>query len=386
MATVDDLIENAQTRTTPIAGGDHVAAGKPDRDQVGHLARDHRGRVVAHGDPRLGGLRAGIQTLLAPAARARLTTADWLERGGYEMFGITFRGHPDLRRILMWEQYREGFPLRKDFPLRGRFSRAEQLRQALAANPEARYSMEELTIAQAFEDLPEDVLSDLAGRVQLRVVRAGQAIFRQGDRGDAFYVVRQGEVVIETEHPQTGETSTLRTLRRGDSFGELGLLQSTPRSATARASGEVELFEVDRGTFDRLLADSIDAPEFGLTLQAMAELREHPAFRHLSSEALGNLITYGRWVNPSAGEVIVTQGEPGDAFYAIRSGRVDVIRDGQQVTREALDHPFRKMDNVVLTPHLGYVSERNYRVLYTGVVEDIRAWLDGKPVRVIESK
>ena len=51
-----------------------------------------------------------------------------------------------------------------------------------------------------------------------------------------------------------------------------------------------------------------------------------------------------------------------------------------------LDHPFRKMDNVVLTPHLGYVSERNYRVLYTGVVEDIRAWLDGKPIRVIEAK
>jgi phosphoglycerate dehydrogenase-like enzyme len=51
-----------------------------------------------------------------------------------------------------------------------------------------------------------------------------------------------------------------------------------------------------------------------------------------------------------------------------------------------LGHPFRKMDNVVLTPHLGYVSERNYRMLYTGVVEDIRAWLDGKPIRVIEPK
>jgi len=50
------------------------------------------------------------------------------------------------------------------------------------------------------------------------------------------------------------------------------------------------------------------------------------------------------------------------------------------------DHPFRKLDNLVLTPHLGYVSERNYRVLYSGVVEDIRAWLNGKPVRILEAK
>ena len=48
-----------------------------------------------------------------------------------------------------------------------------------------------------------------------------------------------------------------------------------------------------------------------------------------------------------------------------------------------LDHPLRKMDNVVITPHLGYVSEQNYRKMYPDIVEDIRAWLDGKPVRVV---
>jgi len=48
-----------------------------------------------------------------------------------------------------------------------------------------------------------------------------------------------------------------------------------------------------------------------------------------------------------------------------------------------LDHPYRKMDNVVITPHLGYVSQQNYEKYYPDIVDNIRGFLDGKPTRVV---
>jgi CRP-like cAMP-binding protein/Zn-dependent protease len=183
-----------------------------------------------------------------------------------------------------------------------------------------------------FDDVPVDALNELAGRVKLRTFSRGQPVVRQGDRAEAFYVVRRGTLQVVEENPDTGNERPLRTLGRGESFGELALVTAATRSATVRAVEESEVFEIDKGTFDRLLADMIHVPEFAPTLEAMAQLREMDCFSNLEPDELAELLERGAWMNVGPGEIIVKKGTKADAFYAIGSGQVEVL-DGRKRLR-----------------------------------------------------
>lgn len=90
-----------------------------------------------------------LESLVIETVASLWHSADWLEREVYDLFGVDFTGHPDLRRIMMPQNYAEGHPLRKDFPLRGRFSRAEQTKRALSQDYHDYYTEEMLEMGGA---------------------------------------------------------------------------------------------------------------------------------------------------------------------------------------------------------------------------------------------
>jgi MFS family permease len=94
-----------------------------------------------------------------------------------------------------------------------------------------------------FAPLPAPTLESLASSLTRLTVAAGETVFRQGDAGDRFYIVDSGEVEIEID----GRVANV--LGPGDHFGEIALLRDIPRTATARARKETQLYALERDAF-----------------------------------------------------------------------------------------------------------------------------------------
>jgi D-3-phosphoglycerate dehydrogenase len=87
-------------------------------------------------------------------------------------------------------------------------------------------------------------------------------------------------------------------------------------------------------------------------------------------------------VNTSRGPIV----DEAALYEALRAKRIaGAGLDVYSTEPLPLDAPIRKLDNVVITPHLGYVTAENYHRYYGGMVEDIRSWLDGKPIRALSA-
>jgi CRP-like cAMP-binding protein/Zn-dependent protease len=209
-----------------------------------------------------------------------------------------------------------------------------------------------------FEDIPVEALNEIAGRVRLRGLGDGQPVFRQGDQPDAFYVVRKGVLEVVEEDLETGGERRIRDLGRGESFGELGLVTAAPRAATVRAIGAADVFEVDKGAFDHLLADKLHLPDFEPTLQQVAELRSLSCFAGLSTAQLWELLEGGAWVSFAPGEQIMREGDVGDSFYALSSGQVDIVKDERLVNTIGRGSYFGEVALLMEVPRTATVTAR----------------------------
>lgn len=87
-------------------------------------------------------------------------------------------------------------------------------------------------------------------------------------------------------------------------------------------------------------------------------------------------------VNTSRGEII----DQADLIDALTKGKIGgAAMDVFDTEPLPVDHPFRGLPNTVLSPHKGFVTEESYRIFYGETVENIRAWMDGRPIRMIEN-
>uniref|UniRef100_A0A452THJ8 Protein kinase cAMP-dependent type I regulatory subunit beta n=2 Tax=Ursus maritimus TaxID=29073 RepID=A0A452THJ8_URSMA len=145
---------------------------------------------------------------------------------------------------------------------------------------------------------------------------AGETVIQQGDEGDNFYVIDQGEVDVYVN----GEWVT--SISEGGSFGELALIYGTPRAATVKAKTDLKLWGIDRDSYRRIL--------MGSTLRKRKMYEEFLSkVSILESLEKWERLTVADALEPvqfEDGEKIVVQGEPGDDFFIITEGTASVLQ------------------------------------------------------------
>jgi len=171
--------------------------------------------------------------------------------------------------------------------------------------PHEEFAVNSLKQCALFAHVDSTGLRVLAGAMVRRRFRRNEVIFHQGDPGDSLHVVASGAVKIVLPSSE-GDEAIIATLRPGDFFGELALLDRAPHSATATAVEPVETMSLARIPFQRLL-DADRGLRMALLSGLAAELRrltgqvEELHFLDLAGRLAMRLVRLARDRDPSVG-------------------------------------------------------------------------------------
>ncbi len=178
-----------------------------------------------------------------------------------------------------------------------------------------------------FRVLPEPFVEQIAEQARRVRYEAGGIVIRQGEAGRHFFVMLKGMVHV-TQESAGGHKTRLATLRPGDWFGEVALLDSVPGTASVIADGAVEVLCIGRRALEEVVLGSEDRDVIAL-IRGAAALRRSPAFSHLSSLSLTEFLAEATPLSVQSDDVVIREGYEGDAFYVVLEGVFDVVRSGQ---------------------------------------------------------
>jgi zinc transporter ZupT len=168
--------------------------------------------------------------------------------------------------------------------------------------------------------MPAQAIEDLLPAVQTRRLAVGEVLFKAGDPGDALFIVAKGRVQIKAD-----SGSSIAELGDGEAFGEMALLSGGARTATAVPLVDVELLQIDRADFDRMLAND------GEMAKAVQRLSHDRALENLSQ----GVPNPGKWASVAIGNVhhlshaegtkLLTQAGQGARMAIIMGNVLDTI-------------------------------------------------------------
>jgi putative peptide zinc metalloprotease protein len=247
-----------------------------------------------------------------------------------------------------------------------------------AAEHRHREALATLRAVPLWAELPAARLLEVARALRTEITNPGAQIVLQGEAGDRFYLVARGafEVLVDNR-PQV-------RLGPGDYFGERALLHRAPRAATVVAVEPGRLFVLEREAFDTLLArDMAVRTRLETAIAYRDEVAQMPMFRDMSSVELDLLLTRLIPLEVAAGEMIIRQGADLKAsrvegrFYVVRSGSVEVERDGERLARLAAGEAFGEIALLLDVPRTATITALERTRLLALEAHDFRDLLAG---------
>jgi ABC-type bacteriocin/lantibiotic exporter with double-glycine peptidase domain/CRP-like cAMP-binding protein len=203
------------------------------------------------------------------------------------------------------------------------------------------------------EQLPEGAAAILEGLPVLKLLPAdsrrlvveafvpvsygfGEVIVAEGDDADAFYVIVSGSARA-LRRGDRGEEVSLGSLGPGDAFGEIALLEDGDRTATVRASGEVEALRLDKAIFRAFVQVNPEIKEHFERHIGRVHLRDlfrlSSAFADIDPDTLDALIEAVEPLAVDRGEIVVRQGETASSMFFVEQGRLRAVWQTEEGSR-----------------------------------------------------